>query len=230
MDARHLRQRVADLLRQSGDRVDPGCAAHRDRRDRGPDHAEEPGAHGRHRLAGARGQDVEGGPTGRRRAGRAGRAGARPAEGADAIDQVARRAPLDARRPLPLYGRVDHGRRFAHHPLRHAGIPLRRGHEPGLSQRQGLLPARLEHHAAPVLRGPALPGLALARGLGPQAPRRTAQEDALELLPLLHRPGARSLAGHLRRSRAVDPERVLRLDRRAGLVPRATRGPTTRPR
>ena len=37
------------------------------------------------------------------------------------------------------------------------------------------------------------------------------QADALEQLPLLHRPGAGQVAGHRRRSRPADPERVLHL-------------------
>ena len=39
VDARHLRQRVADLLRQPGDRDHPGRAAHRHGRDRRADQA-----------------------------------------------------------------------------------------------------------------------------------------------------------------------------------------------
>ena len=41
VDARHLRQRVADLLRQPGYRDHPGGAAHRHRRNRGADQVEE---------------------------------------------------------------------------------------------------------------------------------------------------------------------------------------------
>ena len=52
------------------------------------------------------------------------------------------------------------------------------------------------------------------------------QENALELFPVLHRPGAGPLVGDLRRSGLADPERVLRLDRRPrlvqGLLPRRT--------
>ena len=42
VDARHLRQRVGDLLRQPGHRNHSGRAAHRPGRDRGADPAEEP--------------------------------------------------------------------------------------------------------------------------------------------------------------------------------------------
>ena len=52
---------------------------------------------------------------------------------------------------------------------------------------------------------------AVEREVGAQAAGRDPQADALEQLPLLHRPGAGQVAGHRRRGRPADPERILRL-------------------
>ena len=53
--------------------------------------------------------------------------------------------------------------------------------------------------------------------------------DALEFLPLLHRSGARPMAGHRRRGRTADPERILRVDRQR-LARRRKPGPLRRRR
>ena len=218
VDARHLRQRFPDLLRQSGDRERSGCAADCDGRDRGADPIEERRRRTLYGRASACRQDLERRQASRRRAARAGYARSGRRKGAHADDQDSRRPFLVAGGPVPVRRRDNQRRRLAHDPFRHARVPLRRRHETGLAQRQDLLYPRLEHHAAPILRGPALPRLALAGRLGAQAPRRSAQEDALELLPFLHRPGAGSLVRRLRRSGPAHPERVLRLDRRPRLV------------
>ena len=157
---------------------------------------------------------------GLRREGRrdADHAGGRRVEGRAADDQGRGRAPVVARGPVPLRPRhLDRRRRLGQHPLRHARVPLRHGHAPRVPERPAVLPARLERHAPPFLRGPGVGCSAVGRGLGATAPRRPAEEAPLERLPLLHRPGARQVAGRRRRGRAPHPERVLRVDRRPGL-------------
>ena len=158
---------VADFLRQSGDRDAPGCAAHRDGRGRGADEVEEPrrrAGHG-HRW---------------RTPSRRGRAGNRlplrrpqPVVLEPGEEQVLTQAikipaahlwsPED---PFLYVVESTTRRRLADDPLRHARVPSRPGHETGLSQRQGLLSARLEYHAASLLRRSALPRLALGREAG----------------------------------------------------------------
>ena len=50
------------------------------------------------------------------------------------------------------------GRRHRRHPLRDERVSLRYGDPPRLPQRQALLPPRLQHHPAPLLRRPAVQG------------------------------------------------------------------------
>ncbi len=229
VDARHLRQRLADLLRQSVDRDDPGRAAHRARRNHRADHGQELQRPGRQEFA-ARMPSERGRRVTRWRCRHRSRFRSAPGEEkvltqTIAIPDAHLWSPED---PFLYVLRIQHGRRLGEHALRHARVSVRRRHQARLLERQGLLPARLEHHAAPVPRGSALQRPALERSVGAQAARRTAQEDALELLPVLHRPGAGSLAGDLRRSRPADSERVLRLDRSARAGTKAIRAPTTR--
>ena len=80
---------------------------------------------------------------------RGGRVEDRAADG-----EARRRAAVDAGGPVPLRARDRDRRRLAAHALRHARVPLRHADAARLPQRQAVLPARLEHHAAPLLRGP----------------------------------------------------------------------------
>jgi uncharacterized protein (DUF362 family) len=84
------------------------------------------------------------------------------------------------------------------HALRHARVPLRDRDQARLSQRTPLLHARLQHHAASLLRRSQIGRAAVGRKVGAQAACGDPQTDALEFLPLLHRPGARPVAGDRR--------------------------------
>ena len=86
------------------------------------------------------------------------------------------------------------------------------------AQRQGVLPARREPDAAPVLRRPEVRRAAVGRSLGAEVPRRDPPANALERLPHLHRPAAPAVARHRRRGR---PAAAIRVSRSGAIASRS---------
>src|ERR1039458_2712007 len=172
MDAGNLRQRGAARERQPRDRERAGGPAHRGVPDRRADETEK-----LRRGARAIRADAERAPC-RPRGAPGHRTGARRGEDLDTDGGRARGATVDGRAPVPISPGDVYARR--------------------VSERPDLFPARIEHHAAPVLRGPAVWRAPVERSLAAQAARRNPEADELEQLPLLYRTGAGQVAGYRR--------------------------------
>ena len=156
VDAGHLRRGVARARGLPRDRQRPGRAA--DRRVRDPGRDDGCATAGPFPSPSSWGTPSPAWKGGDRRRGRPAAEAVTLAAGeAKAVRQtIAVRRPGSGRPEDPFLYVLDTttGGDSTDHPLRHAGVPLRHRHEARLPERPALLRARVEHHAAPLLRGP----------------------------------------------------------------------------